>query len=102
MASSRSRWNTPARRYTLPMTLDERLSQTIRLSDGGTLGYAEYGDPSGVPVLFFHGTPSSRLATAPSWSDTSLGVRLIVPDRPGIGLSTYKPKRTLLDWPNDV
>jgi len=29
-------------------------------------------------------------------------VRLIVPDRPGFGLSDFKPARRLLDWPDDV
>jgi pimeloyl-ACP methyl ester carboxylesterase len=29
-------------------------------------------------------------------------VRLISPDRPGIGLSTYQPGRRLTDWPGDV
>ena len=29
-------------------------------------------------------------------------IRLIAPDRPGIGLSTYKPNRRILDWPADV
>ena len=31
-----------------------------------------------------------------------LGVRLLSPDRPGIGLSTFQPGRRLLDWPADV
>ena len=31
-----------------------------------------------------------------------LGVRLILPDRPGIGLSDFKPGRAILDWPADV
>ena len=31
-----------------------------------------------------------------------MGVRLISPDRPGMGLSTYQPGRRLLDWPADV
>ena len=30
------------------------------------------------------------------------GVRLISPDRPGMGRSTYQPGRRLLDWPADV
>jgi pimeloyl-ACP methyl ester carboxylesterase len=30
------------------------------------------------------------------------GIRVIAPDRPGFGLSTYKPRRTILDWPDDV
>lgn len=33
---------------------------------------------------------------------TALHVRLIVPDRPGMGLSDGKPGRGLLDWPADV
>ena len=30
------------------------------------------------------------------------GIRLVAPDRPGMGLSTFQPGRTLLDWPEDV
>ena len=78
---------------------------TIRLPDGRSLGYAEYGDPTGVPVLHFHGTPDSRLeGTLPIVAETAfrLGVRLVLPDRPGIGLSDFKPGRTILDWPDDV
>lgn len=78
---------------------------TIRLPDGRRLGYAEYGDPEGKPVLHFHGTPDSRLeGTLADVSEaaTRLGVRLILPDRPGIGLSDFKPGRTVLDWPDDV
>jgi pimeloyl-ACP methyl ester carboxylesterase len=78
---------------------------TVRLPDGRRLGYAEYGDPSGKPVLHFHGTPDSRLeGTLPDVAETAarLGVRLILPDRPGIGLSDFKPGRTILDWPADV
>ena len=81
---------------------ETRLNQTIKLRDGRTLGYAEYGDRNGVPVVFFHGTPGSRLMAVPAWNDTSLGIRLIAPDRPGLGLSTYLPHRTLLNWPGDV
>jgi pimeloyl-ACP methyl ester carboxylesterase len=81
---------------------DARRNQTIKLRDGRTLGYAEYGDPSGEPLLFFHGTPGSRLMAVPAWNDVSLGQRIIVPDRPGLGLSDFKPNRTILDWPDDV
>ena len=27
----------------------------MRLRDGRRLGYAEYGDPHGKPIVFFHG-----------------------------------------------
>lgn len=77
--------------------------QRIRLRDGRSLGYAEYGDPAGKPVFFFHGVPGSRLAWHTDASlAASLGIRLIAPERPGYGLSDFQPGRTLLDWPDDV
>jgi len=79
-----------------------RLNQTITLRDGRTLGFAEYCDPGGTPIVFFHGTPGSRLFAVPAWHDTSLGVRIIAPDRPGLGLSSYQPNRTILGWADDV
>ena len=39
----------------------DRSDQTIKLKDGRTLGYAEYGAPEGKPVFYFHGFPGSRL-----------------------------------------
>ena len=77
--------------------------ETIRLADGRDLGYAEYGDLTGLPVFFFHGTPGSRAFHHPDTTIASeLGIRVIVPDRPGYGLSSYDAERTLLDWPSDV
>ena len=82
---------------------DPRLHQTVTLADGRTLGFAEYGDPSGRPVLFFPGTPSGRLFHHPDESITlSLGARVFTIDRPGYGLADFQPGRTLLDWPDDV
>lgn len=74
-----------------------------RLSDGRTLGWAEFGSPGGEPVLYFHGWPGSRLeASLLDAAAQRAGVRLIAVDRPGIGLSTFAPKRALRDWPADV
>ncbi|MFE8702843.1 alpha/beta fold hydrolase [Cytobacillus sp. FJAT-54145] len=76
---------------------------TIQLKDGRKIGYIEYGDKTGIPVLFFHGTPGSRLLYLDDDDVAkSLGVRLISIERPGFGLSTPKPNRTLLDWADDV
>jgi pimeloyl-ACP methyl ester carboxylesterase len=76
---------------------------TVRLPDGRALAYEEYGVPEGFPVLSMHGGLSSRLDAAPAHeAAVTMGVRLISPDRPGIGLSTYQPGRRLLDWPADV
>ena len=76
---------------------------TVTLPDGRELAYEEYGDPAGFPVLSFHGGLSSRLDAAPAHeAAVAMGVRLVSPDRPGMGLSTYQPGRRLLDWPADV
>lgn len=76
--------------------------QTLLLRDGRRLGFAEYGDPAGQPVLYFHGTPSSRLLHPDPEITHSLGARLMILERPGFGLSDFQPCRSLLDWPDDV
>lgn len=80
-----------------------RLNQTLTLHDGRVLGYAEYGTPSGFPLMYFHGYPSSRLeGLGLGKLPERRGLRFIVPDRPGFGLSTFHPQRKIMDWPNDV
>ncbi|KAF2185307.1 alpha/beta-hydrolase [Zopfia rhizophila CBS 207.26] len=80
-----------------------RQNQTYNLPDGRVLGFAEYGSPHGMPLLFFHGYPSSRLeAGLADEMARRRGLRFIALDRPGFGLSTPKPHRRILDWPADV
>jgi pimeloyl-ACP methyl ester carboxylesterase len=82
---------------------DEFVSGSIRLRDGRRLAYTQRGARDGLPIIHNHGMPGSRLEhEAESEFYTSLGVRVITPDRPGYGLSDAQPKRCLLDWPNDV
>ena len=53
------------------------------------VGVYEYGDKDGRPVLVFHGVPACGAGFA--WADEparARGLRLIAPDRPGVGLST--------------
>lgn len=75
----------------------------IVLPDGRRLSFREFGDRRGIPVFGFHGTPGSRfmfrLVHEPA---RRLGLRIIAPERPGFGLSTYQYDRTLSDWPRDV
>jgi len=78
------------------------MEHTISLKDDRTLAYAEYGDPRGKPVFFFHGTPGSRLFRPRDEVTTRLGVRLICVERPGYGESTFQPGRRILDWPQDI
>ncbi len=79
------------------------LARSVTLPDGRALAYDEYGDPSGIPFVFMHGIPSSRLAARLiDASARRVGVRLIAPDRPGYGWSDPHRERTLLGWPRDV
>ena len=81
----------------------DRVNQQIRLLDGRNLGFAEYGLTDGVPILYFHGWPSSRLeprAVRDVCAD--MGFRMIAPDRPGFGLSDFRPGRTIPDFAEDV
>lgn len=78
-------------------------NQTFTLPDGRKVGYAEYGDPKGKPIFFFHGWPSCRLhALRVDIPAKKLHIKIISIDRPGYGNSDFQKNRTLLDWPNDV
>ncbi len=77
--------------------------RTLRLSDGRRISYLDLGDSNGPAIVSCHGGLSSRLDVAPAVDAArSLGLRLLSPDRPGVGGSDYQPGRTLLDWPTDV
>lgn len=82
----------------------DNVSQIIELTDGRRLGFAEYGDSSGKPIIYFHGNYGSRLEAAfgKENSVNQKGVWLICPDRPGMGLSDYQKNRSILDWPDDI
>ena len=64
-------------------------SRTVRTADGRVTGYYEFGDPRGTPVVALHGTPACGAGFA--WAEQparARGVRLLAPDRPGIGESS--------------
>jgi pimeloyl-ACP methyl ester carboxylesterase len=75
---------------------------SIRLPDGRTLAYAEWGDLLGRPVFLFHGMPGSRLFFPDPAAATEGGVRAITVDRPGMGLSDPQPGHVVANWPADV
>jgi pimeloyl-ACP methyl ester carboxylesterase len=75
-------------------------TKQVQLAGGGHIAYAEYGDPAGAPVFFFHGWPSSHsMAELTDDAARELGVRIISPDRPGIRGSAFQQDRELTDWP---
>ncbi|MDP6965493.1 MAG: alpha/beta hydrolase [Acidimicrobiales bacterium] len=80
-----------------------KLLETVELSDGRSLSFASFGDPAGKPVFYFHGFPGSRFEPQSNHdSYLKAGIRLLALDRPGMGQSSRKSKRKLLDWPDDV
>jgi pimeloyl-ACP methyl ester carboxylesterase len=74
----------------------------VTLPDRRRLAYTEWGLPDGKPVVYFHGTPGSRVWCPDEEGTSAARVRLIAPDRPGFGRSDPLQGRTLADWPKDV
>lgn len=78
------------------------------LNDDRKLSYAVYGPADGKPVLYFHGSPSSRkeillLKTYGVDIDSllhQLGLKIIAPDRGA--LTTFHPQRTFLSFADDA
>ncbi len=77
--------------------------ETITTADGRTVAYEVVGDPDGTPVFWQHGTGDSRLCKHPDDSVTAaLGIKLVTADRPGVGGSSPKKPRSILDWVADA
>jgi len=81
----------------------DRASRVYRLASGRRIGYAEYGDLDGWPVIALHGTPGSRFMFALTDSAArAQGLRVIAPERPGYGLSDAHHVDTLAETAGDL
>jgi len=77
--------------------------ESITLPDGRRLVYRVVGDPDGLPLIYNHGGTVSGLDVITAQASAqALGLKLISPNRPGIGDSSCHDGRTLRDWANDV
>lgn len=74
------------------------------LSGGRRLGYAEFGDPAGPVVLWFHGTPGGRRQFPLVGRRTAekLGLRVVLVERAGSGLSDTHVYERVADWGADM
>jgi pimeloyl-ACP methyl ester carboxylesterase len=75
----------------------------VRRGDGTVIAVEVVGEPDAVPVLFCHGLADSRLSA--QWfarAASELGLRLVAPDRPGIGGTDPRQLSQLADWVEDA
>ena len=82
------------------MTSTTIIDKTVVDAKGATVGYYEYGDPKGKPVLAFHGTPACGAGFA--FADSAAldrRLRVIAPDRPGVGRSSQRDSWRVSDYP---
>ena len=81
-----------------------KITNFITLPDGRKLSYAEFGKRDGYPVIHFHGNVSSRLEPLLLGDEliSQFGLRLIAPDRPGMGQSDFQPNHGFSDYPKDI
>ena len=77
--------------------------QHVVLPDGVRVSYREAGAADGPVVLYLHGTPGSRMQVTGPVGDAAaeLGLRLLAPDRPGYGSSSFLPY-SVVDYPELV
>jgi pimeloyl-ACP methyl ester carboxylesterase len=76
--------------------------RVLTLPAGRRLGWAEWGDPHGRPVLLLHRSPGSRLFDPDAAATAAAGVRLLTLDRPGYGATDPVPVPTRAALAADV
>jgi pimeloyl-ACP methyl ester carboxylesterase len=82
---------------------DAAVDHVLELRDGRRMGYSVYGDPDGSPILNCHGGLLCRFDVEPCADEfRRLGVAVVSPDRPGVGLSDRKPGHSTADWTDDA
>jgi pimeloyl-ACP methyl ester carboxylesterase len=78
---------------------------SLTLSDGRRLAYTDIGRRDGSTILYFHGTPGSRLEVIrPRYLEAfaKAGIRLISVDRPGFGDSDPPLSRGHAGFASDI
>jgi pimeloyl-ACP methyl ester carboxylesterase len=79
------------------------IDDTVAVRQGRALEVREYGDPRGHPVFFFHGLIGSHhQASYVAEQAKRAGLRIIAPNRPGVGRSDFVARKTPLEAVGDV
>lgn len=75
----------------------------VSRSDGSVIAVEVSGEQGGTPVLFCHGLADSRLSVNLfTQAARELGLRLVAPDRPGMGGTDPRRLPRLADWAEDA
>jgi pimeloyl-ACP methyl ester carboxylesterase len=83
--------------------IDAPPSRVVRTAANRAVGVYEYGDPAGRPVFALHGTPACGAGF--DWTDAPArerNLRVIAPDRPGIGFSDPVPMTSVADYGREL
>ena len=87
----------------MPRLAQVATARQAQLADGRRLGFVEHGDPEGKPIILLHDLWGNRDLRHPDDSILArVGIRLIGIDRPGYGMSTRRPGRSIMDVVDDV
>jgi pimeloyl-ACP methyl ester carboxylesterase len=82
---------------------DDTTDHELRLADGRRLTWSEFGAPDGSPVLSCHGGLLCRFDVEPcAGGFADAGIRVVSPDRPGVGRSDRAPGHSTAAWADDV
>jgi pimeloyl-ACP methyl ester carboxylesterase len=75
----------------------------FNMRTGRALEVREYGDPGGRPIFFFHGLIGSHhQASYVADQAKARGLRIIAPNRPGVGESEFVERATVLEAVDDL
>lgn len=80
----------------------DEATRIVRTPDGRALAVCAWGDPDGAPIFWLHGTPGSRFLREPGDGYARNHLRVYTYDRPGYGLSTRVPGRSVADAAADI
>jgi len=79
------------------------MAKLLPTRTGRHLEFEEYGDPAGHPAIFFHGLIGSHhQASYIAGQARQHGLRILAPNRPGVGHSEFVARRTALEVVPDV
>ena len=83
--------------------IDPEQEHYLRLLDGRTISYRQFGKAGGIPIVALHGTPGSRLKYRVAHDAAAeRGLWIIAPDRWGYGRSSAPSVPTLEAYTDDI